>query len=73
MAKGKKQALIDNQRQQIEGLLAYQRTLQQHLEIAKRDAEQARAWAEEAEKANATHRQQIYALQQLLNDGEVCG
>lgn len=41
---------IDCLHQQIDGLLAYERTLQQHLEIAERDMQQAVAWAERSEK-----------------------
>lgn len=43
---------IENLRQQIDGQRAYERTLQEHLSIAKRDMQQAVAWAERSEKEN---------------------
>jgi hypothetical protein len=42
---------IADLRQQIEGQRAYERTLRQMLEIAKKDAADARRWAEQAEAA----------------------
>jgi hypothetical protein len=52
---------IESLRAQIDHQQAYERTLRELLEIAKKECAAARAWAERAEAATA------------LADGDVCG
>ena len=78
MGKGQKKALVQNLRDQIAGLKAYEGTLQQHLAIAKRDMQQAVAWAEKSEKEVERLRSVVvwyettYGPQTELIDGSRC-
>lgn len=58
----KKSEVIQSLRDQICGQRAYERTLQQLLEIANKDAREARDWAQKAEVENMGLRVQISRL-----------